>query len=59
MGSKYFIGENPPFGAQIYYSLAKKANKASVKILDYTGKTMREVPADILNEATAEARSLG
>src|SRR5207248_1872544 len=34
-----------PAGAQLYYSLTKKADKASIKILDYTGKTLRELPA--------------
>ena len=29
---------------QIHYSLTKKADKATIKILDYTGKTVREMP---------------
>jgi photosystem II stability/assembly factor-like uncharacterized protein len=41
-GSRRFIGQNPPPGAQIYYSLGKKANKATVKILDYAGATVKE-----------------
>jgi hypothetical protein len=43
VGSRLFVGENPQYGAQIYYSLTKKADKASIKILDYTGKTLREI----------------
>jgi photosystem II stability/assembly factor-like uncharacterized protein len=38
-----FFGQNPPRGAQIYYSLGEKANTVSVKISDYTGKTLREM----------------
>ena len=45
VGSRLFVGENPPPEAQILYSLTKKADKASIKILDYTGKTLRELPA--------------
>ncbi len=40
-GSRRFVGENPPRGAQIYYSLGKKADKVSLKVLDYTGATIR------------------
>ncbi|HTU89473.1 MAG TPA: PDZ domain-containing protein, partial [Gemmataceae bacterium] len=43
-GNHRFIGENPPAGAQIYYSLAKKAEKMQLKIVDYTGRTVRELP---------------
>ena len=39
-GSRHFVGENPPSGAQIYYSLTKKAEKISLKVLDYAGKTV-------------------
>jgi photosystem II stability/assembly factor-like uncharacterized protein len=41
-----FAGENPPSGATIYYSLNKKAEKASLKIVDVEGKTVRELSAD-------------
>jgi photosystem II stability/assembly factor-like uncharacterized protein len=44
-GSRHFIGQNPPGGAQIYYSLTKKAEKISLKIVDYTGRTVREWPS--------------
>jgi photosystem II stability/assembly factor-like uncharacterized protein len=40
-GSRRFVGENPPTGAQIYYSLTKKAEKASLKVLDYSGTAIR------------------
>jgi hypothetical protein len=43
-GNHRFVGQNPPSGAQIYYSLAKKADKVQVKIVDYAGKTVRELP---------------
>lgn len=42
-GSRKYFGENPPRGAQIYYSLTKKADKVSVKIVDFAGKTVREL----------------
>jgi photosystem II stability/assembly factor-like uncharacterized protein len=41
-GSRHFAGQNPPFGAQIFYSLTKKADKATLKIVDYSGKTVME-----------------
>lgn len=41
-GSRRFIGENPPSGAQLYFGLTKKAEKAGLKIYDYTGKSIRE-----------------
>ncbi len=44
MGSRHFIGQDPPRGAQIYYSLAKKADKVSLKIADITGKVIKELP---------------
>src|SRR5205823_9112449 len=31
-GSRKFTGQNPPVGAQLYYSLAKKANKVTLKV---------------------------
>jgi photosystem II stability/assembly factor-like uncharacterized protein len=43
-GSRSFAGQNPPVGAQIFYSLGKKAEKVSLKIQDYSGRTLREVP---------------
>jgi photosystem II stability/assembly factor-like uncharacterized protein len=42
-GSRRFVGQNPPRGAQIYYSLAGKADKISLKIVDHTGATVREL----------------
>ncbi len=42
-GHRRFIGENPPPGAQVYYSLAKKADKISLKVVDFAGKTVREL----------------
>ncbi len=42
-GSRRFLGQNPPNGAEIYYSLNKKAEKLSLKVLDYAGKTVGEL----------------
>jgi hypothetical protein len=44
MGHRRFTGTNPTRGAQIYYSLKDKAEKASIKIIDYQGRTLRELP---------------
>jgi photosystem II stability/assembly factor-like uncharacterized protein len=41
--SRRFVGQNPPPGAQIYFSLTGKADKVSLKVVDYTGKTVREL----------------
>jgi photosystem II stability/assembly factor-like uncharacterized protein len=39
-----FVGENPMRGAHLCYSLAQKAGKVQVQILDYAGKTVRVLP---------------
>jgi photosystem II stability/assembly factor-like uncharacterized protein len=44
-GSRRFVGQNPPPGAPLYYALTKKADKASLRILDYAGRLVRELPA--------------
>jgi photosystem II stability/assembly factor-like uncharacterized protein len=44
VGDHLFVGQNPSPGAHIFYSLAKKAEKVQLKIVDYTGKTVRELP---------------
>jgi hypothetical protein len=41
--NRRFVGENPPSGTMIYYSLNKKADKANLKIVDIEGKTVREL----------------
>ncbi len=41
--TRRFVGENPPAGAQLYYALAKKADKISLKVLDVEGKLVREL----------------
>ena len=43
-GSGRFVSQNPPSGAQIWYMLAQKADKINLKILDYAGQTMQELP---------------
>jgi len=40
-----FVGQNPPSGAQIFYSLGKKAASISLKVLDYKGETVSELQA--------------
>ena len=44
-GHRRYFGENPPSGAQIFYSINQKAEKASLKILDHEGKVVRELQA--------------
>jgi hypothetical protein len=44
-GSRRYVGENPPFGAQIFYSLTAPAKKARIKIQDFAGRTVRELDA--------------
>ncbi|HEV3024971.1 MAG TPA: hypothetical protein VGX76_21000, partial [Pirellulales bacterium] len=41
VGSRKYVGQNPPGGAQIYYSLTKKADKLGLKVLDYAGNTLQ------------------
>jgi hypothetical protein len=43
--TRRFVGENPPAGAQLYYVLAKKADKVTLKVLDVEGKLVRELRA--------------
>jgi photosystem II stability/assembly factor-like uncharacterized protein len=42
VGARRFAGQNPAYGAQIFYSLTQKADKLSLKVLDYAGKTVVE-----------------
>jgi hypothetical protein len=44
--NRRFVGENPPAGAALYYSLGKKASKVSLKVLDVDGKLVRELPGE-------------
>jgi photosystem II stability/assembly factor-like uncharacterized protein len=39
-----FAGQNPPRGAQLYYSFNPKADKVALKVVDYAGKTVAEFP---------------
>jgi hypothetical protein len=43
--TRRFVGENPPTGAQLYYMLANKADKVTLKVLDVEGKLVRELRA--------------
>ncbi|MFO0807424.1 MAG: hypothetical protein U0746_02240 [Gemmataceae bacterium] len=45
--ARRFVGTNPPRGAHIYYSFAEKPKKASLKIVDYTGASIRELPVKL------------
>jgi hypothetical protein len=40
-----FVGQNPPRGAQIYYSFTKKAQKVELKVVDFAGQTVRQLEA--------------
>lgn len=40
-----FVGENPPSGAQIFYSLNKKPNRLSLKITQLSGETIKDLTA--------------
>jgi len=41
-----FVGQNPPRGAQVYYSLSQKAQKVELKVLDYAGQVVRRLEAN-------------
>jgi photosystem II stability/assembly factor-like uncharacterized protein len=43
--TRRFVGQNPPPGAQLYYSLSGPAEQVSLKVVDYAGKTVRELLA--------------
>ncbi len=43
--NRRFVGQNPPNGVPIYYSLAKKAEKVSLRILDIDGTVLRTLEA--------------
>ena len=42
-GTRRYVGDNPPSGAQIYYSLAQPADAITIKVTDLAGKTIREL----------------
>ncbi|MBM4000143.1 MAG: PDZ domain-containing protein [Planctomycetes bacterium] len=41
--NRRFVGTNPPAGAQIHYSLPTDAKQVSLKIVDVSGETLREL----------------
>ena len=45
-GVREFKGENPPDGAQIYYTLREPADHIELKIVDVTGETIRVLEAN-------------
>jgi photosystem II stability/assembly factor-like uncharacterized protein len=44
--ARKFVGTNPPFGATVYYSLGKPAQKVGLKVVDYAGQTVRELKTE-------------
>lgn len=44
-GLQSFSGQNPAEGTQIFYSLGKQAADVSLEIVDYRGRTVRELEA--------------
>src|SRR5262249_19524460 len=47
IGSRRYVGTNPPRGVQVYYSLTQKAEKVTLKVMDYAGQTVRELKAPV------------
>lgn len=45
--NRRYIGENPPAGASLFYSLPKKAEQVSVKIQDVNGTVLRELRGNV------------
>jgi photosystem II stability/assembly factor-like uncharacterized protein len=43
-GNRDYFGENPPVGAQLYYTLTKKVGKLSLTVRDFAGKTLASLP---------------
>jgi hypothetical protein len=44
-GAQRFRGENPARAGQVFYSLAKKPERISLKIVDVAGQTVRDLQA--------------
>ena len=42
-GTRQFTGENPPDGAQLYYSLGEAADAVTLQVRDVTGRLVREL----------------
>jgi photosystem II stability/assembly factor-like uncharacterized protein len=40
--NRRFVGTNPPPGAQLYYSLPKKADKVSIRVVDIEGQVVSQ-----------------
>jgi len=45
--NRRYVGENPPAGASLFYSLPKKAEQVSIKIQDVNGNTLREIRGNV------------
>lgn len=41
-GTRQFVGENPPDGAQVFYALTSNAGDVTLRIEDVTGRLIRE-----------------
>jgi photosystem II stability/assembly factor-like uncharacterized protein len=44
-GSRHYAGQNPPRGTAVYYSLNRKAEKINLKVVDISGRIVRELKA--------------
>jgi len=44
--NRRFVGDNPPQGAVLYYSLTESARTAGIKVVDIDGKTVREIKVE-------------
>jgi S1-C subfamily serine protease/photosystem II stability/assembly factor-like uncharacterized protein len=45
--NRRYIGENPPAGASLFYSIPKKAEQVSIKIQDVNGNILREIRGNL------------
>ena len=45
--NRRFVGQNPPAGTQVYYSLTQPAEKVLFKVLDIEGKTLSQWPGSL------------
>jgi S1-C subfamily serine protease/photosystem II stability/assembly factor-like uncharacterized protein len=45
--NRRYVGENPPAGASLFYSLPKKAEQVTLKIQDVNGAVLRELRGNV------------
>ena len=46
-GTRQFVGENPPSGAAIYYSLGRDAGSVELRITDIEGRELTEIAGEM------------